>query len=46
MKITSVSYRLNPERTAEVEKYQGLGTKEQVGILGPRSIGAKPGNSA
>lgn len=44
MKVTPVSYKSNPIRTAEVEKYPGLGINEQVGTLGLRSTGAKPGN--
>lgn len=45
MKVTSVGQRSNPLRTAKVGKCQGLGVKEQVGTLGPRSIGAKPKSS-
>lgn len=44
MKVTPVSYKSNPIRTAEVEKYPGLGINEQAGTLGLRSTGAKPGN--
>lgn len=45
MKVTPVSQRSNPIRTTKVEKCQGLGVKEQIGTLCPRSIGAKAGSS-
>lgn len=45
MKVTLVCQRSNPIKTAKVEKCQGLGIKEQIGILSPRSIGVKPGSS-
>lgn len=39
-----MSQRSNPIRTTKVEKCQGLGVKEQLGTLCPRSISAEAGS--